>query len=88
MSFDLILSSKLAKLQRSGDQNVPHDFTINFPTSIYLDSEKKYQAALKNIAMSYSWYNIDTAYDNNKIRWKKKKNGTSLENFDFPKWNV
>ena len=87
MSFDLILSSKLAKLQRSGDQNVPHDFTINFPTSIYLDSEKKYQAALKNITMSYSWYNIDAAYDNNKIRWKKK-NGTSLENFDFPKWNV
>ena len=22
--------------------------------------------------MSYSWYNIDAAYDNNKIRWKKK----------------
>ena len=71
MSFDLILSSKLAKLQRSGDQNVPHDFTINFPTPMYLDSEK-YQAALKNISMSYSWYNIDAAYDNNKIRWRKK----------------
>ena len=40
MSFDLILSTKLAKLQRNGDQNVPHDFTINFPTPIYLDSEK------------------------------------------------
>ena len=73
MSFDLILSSKLAKLQRNGDQNVPHDFTINFPTPIYIDSEK-YQAALKNISMSYSWYNIDAAYDNNKIRWKKKRN--------------
>ena len=22
--------------------------------------------------MSYSWYNIDAAYDNNKIRWRKK----------------
>ena len=22
--------------------------------------------------MSYSWYNIDEAYDNNKIRWRKK----------------
>ena len=22
--------------------------------------------------MSYSWYNIDDAYDNNKIRWRKK----------------
>jgi len=65
MAFDLIFSSKLAKLQRSGDQNVPHDFTINFPTPIYLDSEK-YQAALKNIS----------------------KNRKSLENFDFPKWNV
>ena len=58
MSFDLILSSKLAKLQRNGDQNVPHDFTINFPTPIYLDTvQKKYQAALKHISMSYSWYN-------------------------------
>ena len=55
MSFDLILSSKLAKLQRNGDQNVPNGFTINFPTPIYLDSEKKYQAALKHISMSYSW---------------------------------
>ena len=37
MSFDLILSSKLAKLQRNGDQNVPHDFTITFPSIIRLD---------------------------------------------------
>jgi len=86
MSFDLILSSKLAKLQRNGDQNVPHDFTINFPSTMHLDS-KNYKAALKSISMSYSWYNIDAAYDNNKIRWKKK-NRKGLENFNFPKWNV
>ena len=47
MSFDLILSSKLAKLQRNGDQNVPHDFTINFPTPIYLDSEKKISSSIE-----------------------------------------
>ena len=83
MAFDLVVSSKLAKLQRSGDQNVPHDFTINFPTPIYLDSEK-YQAALKNISMSYSWYNIDSAYDNNKIRWRKKKTEKAWKTLTFP----
>ena len=66
MSFDLILISSLAKLQRNGERNVSHDFTIKFPSPIYLDSGN-YKAALKNISMSYSWYNIDAAYDNNKI---------------------
>ena len=33
----------------------------------------KYKAALNRlITMSYSWNNIDSSYDNNKIRWKKK----------------
>jgi len=71
MSFDLLLISSLAKLQRNGERNVLHDFTIKFPSPIYLDSGN-YKAALKNISMSYSWYNIDASYDNNKIRWRKK----------------
>jgi len=33
----------------------------------------KYNAALnKVITMSYTWYNIDASYGNNKIRWRKK----------------
>jgi len=45
----------------------------NFNPPIYLDEQKSYKAALNKLAtMSYSWYNIAEAYDNNKIRWRKK----------------
>ena len=70
MSFDLPLDSCLAKLQSNGERNVSHNFTITFPSPFSLDSGN-YKAALDElITMSYSWYNIDTSFDNNKIRWK------------------
>ena len=72
MSFDLLLDSNLAKLQTDGERNDSHDFTISFSPPIYLDSGN-YKAALDElITMSYSWYNIDASFDNNKIRWRKK----------------
>ena len=72
MSFDILLDSSLAKLERGGERNVSHDFTVNFNPSIDLGSGN-YKAALETlITMSYSWNNIDSSYDNNKIRWKKK----------------
>jgi len=72
MSLNLLLDSSLAKLQRGGERNVSHDFTINFQPPIQL-GKGNYKATLnKLITMSYSWYNIDTSYGNNKIRWRKK----------------
>ena len=72
MALNLLLDSSLAKLQRGGERNVSHDFTINFQPPIHLDSGN-YKAALnKLITMSYSWYNIDASYGNNKIRRRKK----------------
>ena len=72
MSFDILLDSSLAKLEVGGERNVSHDFTVSFYPPINL-GEGKYKAALdRNITMSYSWNNIDSRYDNNKIRWKKK----------------
>ena len=72
MSFDILLDSSLAKKERGGERNVSHDFTVNFYPPIEL-SEGNYKAALNRlITMSYSWNNIDSRYDNNKIRWKKK----------------
>ena len=72
MSFDILLDSSLAKQERGGERNVSHDFTINFYPPIEL-GEGNYKAALNRlITMSYSWNNIDSSYDNNKIRWKKK----------------
>jgi len=74
MSFDILLDSSLAKLERGGERNVSHDFTVKFHPPIEL-GEGNYKAALNRlITMSYSWNNIDSRYDNNKIRWKKKQN--------------
>ena len=72
MGFDILLDSSLAKLERGGERNVSHDFTVKFHPPIEL-GEGNYKAALNRlITMSYSWNNIDSNYDNNKIRWKKK----------------
>ena len=71
-SYNLLLDSRLAKLQRTGGRPVSHDFTINFQPPIHLDPGS-YKAALnKLITMSYSWYNIDASFGNNQIRWRKK----------------
>ena len=72
MSLNLLLDSSLAKQQRTGGRQVSHDFTINFQPPIHLGSGN-YKAALnKLITMSYSWYNIDASFGNNKIRLRKK----------------
>ena len=76
MSFDILLDSSLAKQERGGERNVSHNFTVKFYPPIDLPTELgqgNYKAALNRlITMSYSWNNIDSRYDNNKIRWKKK----------------
>ena len=70
--YNLLLDSSLAKQQRNGDRQVSHDFTIEFQAPIRL-GPGNYKAALDQlITVSYSWYSIDEAYDNNKIRWRKK----------------
>ena len=72
MSLNLLLDSSLAKQQRTGGRQISHDFTINVQPPIRLGSGN-YKAALnKLITMSYSWYNIDASFGNNKIRWRKK----------------
>ena len=72
MSTYNLLDLSLAKLQRTGGRQVSHDFTIKFQPPIKLGSGN-YKAVLnKLITMSYSWYNIDEVYNNNKIRWRKK----------------
>ena len=73
MSFDILLDSSLAKLERGGERNESHDFTVRFYPPIELGDDN-YKVALDDLSMSYSWNNIDSRYDNNKIRWKKKQN--------------
>ena len=72
MALSLLLDSSLARQQRTGGRQVSHDFTIKFQPFIYLEAGI-YKAALnKLITMSYTWYNIDASFNNNKIRWRKK----------------
>ena len=72
MSLNLPLDSNLAKQQRTGGRQVSRDFTINFQHAIHLGPGNYIAALNKLITMSYSWYNIDASFGNNKIRWRKK----------------
>ena len=47
MSFDILLDSSLAKLERGGERNVSHDFTVKFHPPIELGSGN-YKAALRH----------------------------------------
>ena len=70
--INLLLDSQLAQLQRDGANQKSHDFTVNFSSPIDLDRRKNYKIALDElITMSYSWYNIASAFDNNKLKWRK-----------------
>ena len=73
MKYNLLLNSQLAKLQRNGANQHPHDFEINFDPPIELDPVKNYEEALDElITMSYSLYNIAEVYGNNKLKWRMK----------------
>ena len=83
MTLNLLLDSRLAKLQRDGANQKSHDFRIYFNPPIILDSRKDYKIALNRlITMSYSWYNIATQYNNNKLKWRKK--GGAWKTLTFP----
>ena len=72
MSFNILLDSGPGRQQRTGGRQVSDDFTINFQPPIYLGSGNYKAAQDKLVTMSYTWYNIDASFDNNKIRWRKK----------------
>ena len=69
----LLLSSRLSKLQRDGQRNKAHDFTFKFEPPFILDPNMPYKAAVKRINMSYSWHNIAESYRNNTLKWRKSR---------------
>ena len=74
MTFNLLLDSQLAMLQRNGAKQRPHDFEIFFNPPLELDPRKNYAAALDELTtMGYSRFNIAEVYGNNKLKWRKKK---------------
>ena len=65
--FKISFASKLVSNRQLYNYFYP---PIDLPTEL---GQGNYKAALNRlITMSYSWNNIDSRYDNNKIRWKKK----------------
>ena len=45
------------------------DFTIKCNPPLKVDPEKKHKLALDRLSMTYSWYNIRSDYDNDKIKY-------------------
>ena len=59
----------------------PGDFTIKFNPALKLDPEMKHELALDQLSMTYSWYNIRSDYDNNKIKYTH--DGTTWQTITF-----
>ena len=46
-----------------------HDFTRSFTQELVLDKNKEYYRALDSLSMSYSWYNSNSIYGNNTLKY-------------------
>ena len=67
MDRQLILSSHSVK-NKNG--NKPSDFTIKYTNPIILDPNRQYEIGLNRIiSMSFTWFNITSELDNQKIRF-------------------
>ena len=77
MTLSLLIDSQLVKLRNLRGGYESHNFRVDVNSPIELDSRKNYRAAMNRlIAMTYSWYNVAAALNNNNRR--------SLENSVFP----
>lgn len=60
-----------------------HDFTINYGSPIRLNKNGANYIKLQEISMTYSWFNIDTEYDNTSLKYSPD-NGVTLKTISFP----
>ena len=63
----------------------PGDFTIKHIPNLILDKNKEHYVALDKFNGHYSWYNISTSYNNNKINYSHDSGVTNTE-ITFPDW--
>ena len=61
--------------------NKPHDFLVKFNPPLKLDPQFKHFIALDRLSMTYSWYNIRSSYENNKIKYTH--DGTTWQTITF-----
>jgi len=86
MQIPLVLSSHKIK---KGTKNKPSDFTMRYNRPIILDANKQYEIGLvRIISMSFTWYNITSNLDNQKIRYSSDA-GKTWTDITFPPgtWN-
>ena len=57
-----------------------HDFTINYNTILRFDPNSTKYIKLHELSMTYSWYNINSDYNNNSISYTYDNSGTEETN--------
>lgn len=63
-----------------------HNFTTPFNPVMRLDPNREYFVALDEVAMSYSWYNVSSSYDNNKLKYSHDS-GNTWHEIELPDGN-
>ena len=87
MDTTLILSSH--NVRKKQQNNKPSDFTIRFNQPIILDENKEYELGLSGIiSMSFTWSNITSNLNNQKIKYSSD-GGKTWKDLIFPPgiWN-
>jgi len=81
MEREIVLSSYLNK---SSANNTPANFVTNFDRPIILDSNHEYMIVLNRIInMSFTWFNVNPGYDNQKIKYSSD-GGSTWKELTFP----
>ena len=86
MEREIVLSSYSVKNEGS---NKPGNFVTKFIKPIVLDNNHEYAIDLNRIInMSFTWFNINTGYDNQLVPFRSDS-GTNFTNISFPPgvWN-
>ena len=87
MNTTLVLSSH--NVEKKNNKNKPNDFTIRFTQPIILDTNREYELGLdKIISMSFTWFNITSELNNQKIKYSSD-DGKTWKDITFPPgtWN-
>ena len=80
MNRQLVLSSHAVK---NVNGNKPSDFVIRYTNPITLNPNKEYQIGLDRIiSMSFTWFNVRSELNNQKIRFSSD-NGNTWTNLNF-----
>ena len=67
-------------------KGVSHDFATCFNPVMRFDQNTDYLVAFDSLSMSYSWYNVSSSYNNNKLKYSHDS-GTTWTEIELPNGN-